>query len=69
MSDVRKRYPDRALARAAGMESDYSSASNNRFQTYTSCRDLQTRHVARRCGLSRYQSHLVATLFFGEDLG
>ena len=66
MTDVRKRYPDHALQRMAGMESDHSSASNNRFQTYASCGDLQTRHLNRTLGLSGRRASLIAGLLFGE---
>jgi hypothetical protein len=66
MTDVKMRYPDHALQRMAGMESDHSSASNNRLPAYTACRDLQTRHLHRTFGLSGRRASLVAGLIFGE---
>lgn len=66
MTDVRKRYHDGALERAAGMECSHPMGSNNHLQTYTSCRDLQTRHLHKTLGLSGRRASLVAGLIFGE---
>ena len=66
MTGVRKRYPDRAVQRAAGMGDGHSNEANNRSQTYATYGDLQTRYVSRRFGLSYGRARIVAGLAFGE---
>lgn len=66
MTDVRKRNPDRALQRTAGIKEDHSNPANNLPQIYATCGDLQTRHLRTRLGLTKSRATLIAGLIFGE---
>jgi len=66
MSESRKRNPDHALQRMAGMEDNHSRVSNNLPQIYAPWADLQTRHLNRRFGLTGGRARLIAGLIFGE---
>ena len=58
--------PGRALQRTTGAEEEIQMQANSQCQIYATCRDLQTRHVSRRCGLNARRAMLIAALCFGE---
>lgn len=51
---------------AGRYESKTGRTAMVRAGAYATCGELQSRHLQRRCGLSRDRSRLIAGLFFGE---
>jgi hypothetical protein len=58
--------PGRALQRTTGADLEFFSQGDFQCQTYATCRDLQSRHISRRCGLDGRRALLIAALHFGE---
>ena len=58
--------PGRARERSTGADEEIQMRANFQNQVYVTCRDLQTRHLRHRCGLSDHRARLIALLFFGE---
>ena len=63
----RKKNPGGALQRTTGAQMKNASQRHSRPQNYTTCSDLQRRHLMRRCGIASLHGTTIADLFFGED--
>ena len=62
----RTKYPGLARTRSTGADTELQKYGNFQYELYATNGDLQSRYLQRRCGLSRRQAHLVASLHFGE---
>lgn len=58
--------PGHALQRTTGADVEINQQGDFQGQSYATCRDLQTRHLCRRCGLDARRAMLIAALHFGE---
>ena len=66
MSQKWKR-PGDARQRTTGAEKEGQMGSTSYTETYGTCRDLQIRHLQRRCGVRGGLACSVAALCFGEE--
>lgn len=64
MSQKWKR-PGDAVQRILKADKERQMASTSLPQTYLTSRDLQTRYLRRRCGLTKPQAQVLATLIWG----
>ena len=59
--------PGDAQQRTTEARKDSQMGSASREETYGTCRELQIRHLRRRCGVRGGLARAVAALCFGEE--
>lgn len=63
---IKNKRPGDALQRIPGAEKDSQLESTSLGPLYATPRDIQTRHLQRRCGVDKRTARLLAEFCFGE---